>query len=904
MGFIQVPPDAGGKKVEANQADGTEYRQVVTPGSASSAVTQGYSNLGESYVIVNNIPPVQNVSVVSPISISGSVQVVGSTGVQAVSGSISVGNTVAVSGSISVNNFPAIQAVSGSLSINNFPASQAVTIAQPIAVSGTITSVVPNVVSVSGTLTVVQPLGSNLHVDIDNFINPIGVSGTIAISNFPTTQNVNVLNTVGVSGSVTTSLVNPIGVSGTVNIGNFPSTQNVNVLNTVAVSGNINSSLVVPNPLGVSGNISVNNFPAIQNVSVVSPVSITGNVGVSVLNTVAVSGTVTVLQGTSPWITSGSGGGTVAVQAISGSVSVLNTVSISGGISVLNNLRVSGTLVNNSPTGAYNIGVLPALVVSSSPVYTAGNQALLTVDLKGKARAKLGTLPYIIQKNGVASAGAVRSLANPFLSNVNKGTTIVVVVGLTATGSNITATDTAGNKYTLAVARTTFGGSVPGTAIFYAASNVAGALTVTVTTDNNLFAMASQIYEVDELINVANMAVDVSGGSISAVDDITNNTGQLQSTFGEEIAFVGFAINGFSGLQTLTIGADAAGNWLQEPQLNPSSPMAGGVFAFAAGSSYANNGVLISATAHWASLAGNSSAIALFRQVTQPISGTVRIVSDSTLNVTVEGDGSLYADGDSEAGNIRLIGGSVPGGLGNVVQPVSLLQLPDSNAITFALVDANGDQINSDEDGGSNALLASVVNFPSIQSTNIALLSGTVLASPTNYGTPVVGKVIPVNAFVTNVVAISGNLTVPSSLTVSGSVSVINTISGNIVAVGGVTVQAVSGAALSTAAAIVVTERGSITASLCSTLSVSGTSGSILAANSSRVEVIVTNTGTSVIYLGLGRTPSITAYHIALSACSTANDGTGGVFISDTWKGQINAIGSNNAGTICVSELT
>jgi hypothetical protein len=85
--------------------------------------------------------------------------------------------------------------------------------------------------------------------------------------------------------------------------------------------------------------------------------------------------------------------------------------------------------------------------------------------------------------------------------------------------------------------------------------------------------------------------------------------------------------------------------------------------------------------------------------------------------------------------------------------------------------------------------------------------------------------------------------------------------------------------------------------------SVSNTSSSILAANAARKEATIVNTNTTAIFLGLGQTPTDTAYHIALSACSAANDGTGGTYTTDLWKGAINAICASS-GTVCVTELT
>jgi hypothetical protein len=96
----------------------------------------------------------------------------------------------------------------------------------------------------------------------------------------------------------------------------------------------------------------------------------------------------------------------------------------------------------------------------------------------------------------------------------------------------------------------------------------------------------------------------------------------------------------------------------------------------------------------------------------------------------------------------------------------------------------------------------------------------------------------------------------------------------------------------------------SSTASSPAQTSVGTSSSSILASNSARKEVIVVNTGTTILYLGLGQTPTTSAYHVALSPCATANDGTGGTYVSDLWKGAINAIGSGSGGTCVVTELT
>lgn len=79
----------------------------------------------------------------------------------------------------------------------------------------------------------------------------------------------------------------------------------------------------------------------------------------------------------------------------------------------------------------------------------------------------------------------------------------------------------------------------------------------------------------------------------------------------------------------------------------------------------------------------------------------------------------------------------------------------------------------------------------------------------------------------------------------------------------------------------------------------------ILQANPSRLEVLIQNTSTDVIFLILTQNKgSLTNFHIALAASSSANDGTGGIWISDLWKGPIYALSSTGAGTLAVTEMT
>jgi hypothetical protein len=109
---------------------------------------------------------------------------------------------------------------------------------------------------------------------------------------------------------------------------------------------------------------------------------------------------------------------------------------------------------------------------------------------------------------------------------------------------------------------------------------------------------------------------------------------------------------------------------------------------------------------------------------------------------------------------------------------------------------------------------------------------------------------------------------------------------------------------ISAAQTIAITGPTSTTANAPSQVAVGTSSVVALASNASRKECTIVNTGTTVLFLGLAQTPTNTAYHIALSPCATANDGTGGTYTTDIFKGAINAIGSAVSGTCVVVELT
>jgi hypothetical protein len=126
-----------------------------------------------------------------------------------------------------------------------------------------------------------------------------GPATNVAVTNFPASQNIN--GSVSINGEVEVKndTGNPLPVTGTVTVGNFPATQ--------PISGSVSvNNLPATQP--ISGSVSVSNFPATQAVTgtfwpPTQPIS--GSVSVSNFPaTQPISGTVTANQGTSPWVTS------------------------------------------------------------------------------------------------------------------------------------------------------------------------------------------------------------------------------------------------------------------------------------------------------------------------------------------------------------------------------------------------------------------------------------------------------------------------------------------------------------------------------------------------------------------------------------------------------------------------
>lgn len=84
---------------------------------------------------------------------------------------------------------------------------------------------------------------------------------------------------------------------------------------------------------------------------------------------------------------------------------------------------------------------------------------------------------------------------------------------------------------------------------------------------------------------------------------------------------------------------------------------------------------------------------------------------------------------------------------------------------------------------------------------------------------------------------------------------------------------------------------------------VTDSAGIVLAANPKRKGFVAQNTGTTVIKLCMGQAPTQTAYHVALSACTAADDGKGGSYFENAWVGIVYAISSAAGGTMVIHEF-
>lgn len=389
---------------------GSIAASFTPPANQSVSGTVGASAIGLTPVAVTNIP-----------SISGTVQIGNLPTNQNVSGSV-----VAFQGTspwvvnfqnssiISIPTGSVITVHQGSVATVIIGGSISATFTPPAnqSVSGTVNIGTGGPVSVTGTMSVLGTV-------------PVTLSGAWSssvvgsVSAFLQSSGASVITVV--QGSIAVSVTPPANqsVSGAVSVSNFPTTQNVSGSVVAFVSGTVpvNTAGSVVAFQGTSPwvvNFQNSSIFAVQagtrSTSIVSSTPSSVLVGTSIFGQLpagtAVLGSVATLQGTNPWIITGSVQGAFSPsgnQSVSGTVattqagtwisSIVSTVpsSVIVGASIFGQLP-AGT----APLGSVAVlqGTLPWAVAGSVVAFVSGTVAVNTA---GSVVSFQGTSPWVIQ---------------------------------------------------------------------------------------------------------------------------------------------------------------------------------------------------------------------------------------------------------------------------------------------------------------------------------------------------------------------------------------------------------------------------------------------------------------------------------------------------------------------------
>jgi hypothetical protein len=419
-GALQVDV-VGGTIVATNPSVGLTGATAPTSATEMGIIVGGDL---EGISASNPVPVTGTVAISGTVPVSGTVAVSNFPATQPVSGTVTVTQATGANLHVDVDNFPATQPVSGTVAVSNFPATQPVSgtvvaeieghagatldsaagtpNAQAITIQGNASGVaVPvsgtvAVSSVSGTVTVVQPTGANLHVDVDNFPATQPVSGTVAVSNFPATQPV--------SGTVVAEIEGHAGaiLDGTAG---SPSTGVVTVQGVAGgtpqpISGTVTATIATPTNWGTAPATSVP-VPAVnaeifvgQNaVSATTPVPVSATAAANASgnpifvetvsgSTTAVTGNVTVVQPTGTNLHTVIDSGTItAVTAITNALPAgANTI---GKVDILGNAGAILDAVTTAATAPANGLAVLDVYTATPPVLTNGQSLALQADTTG-----------------------------------------------------------------------------------------------------------------------------------------------------------------------------------------------------------------------------------------------------------------------------------------------------------------------------------------------------------------------------------------------------------------------------------------------------------------------------------------------------------------------------------------
>jgi hypothetical protein len=301
---------------------------------------------------------------------------------------------------VAVTNWPASQNINGAVTVNGEVEVKNDT-GNPLAVSGTVSvGNFPASTTVSGTVDVGNfPATQTVDgsVSVSNFPASTTVDGTVDVGNFPATQTVD--GSVSVSNFPTTQPVSgAVTVSGTVDVGNFPATQTVD--GSVTVSGTVDIGNY-PATQTVNGTVDIGNFPATQTID--GAVTVSGSVSVDNFPaSTTVSGTVDV-------------GNFPATQTVDGAVTVSGTVDIG-------NYPATQTV-----DGTVDVGNFPATQAVTGTFWQT------TQPVSGTVTANQGTSPWVTSVNNFPATQSVTQGTTPW---VVSGTTSSVISSFPATSTD------------------------------------------------------------------------------------------------------------------------------------------------------------------------------------------------------------------------------------------------------------------------------------------------------------------------------------------------------------------------------------------------------------------------------------------------------------------------------------
>lgn len=392
--------------------------------ACGAGVGFGTNGTGGSTVTVTNFPNPQNVNltqvgsaVIGAATAAGTSATGNILGIQGVTGGVPIATNVTFPSTIAVtqSTSPWVSSIPAGVNVNNFPATQPV--------SGTVTA---NAGTGFPSATAAGTSGANLTT-VQGSVSgvPVPVSGTVTVT--PSgVQNVNQFQLGGAALGAATAI-------GTTASGLVQGVQ--------GTTGGV--------PLPVSGSVSVSNFPATQPVSgtvtvnqgtspwVVTTPPPTTSVAVS-----SVAGTVAVTQSTSPWVVSGSG-----TFTIGGTVAVSNFPATQ---------PVSGTVTANAGTG------FPAVAAAGS------GSATSVITVQGNAAGTpipvtLGASPSFNIAQNSSGSTVLTQCDNSAVINVGSVTTAIIINGTAGKKIRVCSFSmTVGNAGTTAQFMTGTGGCASG----------------------------------------------------------------------------------------------------------------------------------------------------------------------------------------------------------------------------------------------------------------------------------------------------------------------------------------------------------------------------------------------------------------------------------------------------------